>query len=93
MIALVWIGVTAISPGLAFANRESTYDEYRATGVVQGCDYSAEELRAALDDIPPDIRAYDPGFADALNAALEQGAAACSGDLPRFPAALAGVFG
>lgn len=53
------------------------YDEYQRSGVIGGCSYREADLRSALTEIPADIEAYDPGFADSLNAALEQRAAGC----------------
>jgi hypothetical protein len=62
----------------AQADFQTLYDDYRADGVIDGCAYSASELGSGLTDIPADVREYDPGFTDAINAALEQIAAGCS---------------
>lgn len=69
------------------------YDEYQRSGAIGGCSYRAADLRAALAEIPADIEAYDPGFADALSAGLEQRAAGCEEALssPGPPAAAAGA--
>jgi hypothetical protein len=64
-----------LHPAAAAADLDRLYDEYRSTGVIRGCAYSPAELRRGLAEMPVDIRAYDPGFGDALNAALEQRAA------------------
>ena len=61
----------------AQADFQTLYDDYHADGVIDGCSYSASELGAGLTDIPADVREYDPGFSDAINAALEQIAAGC----------------
>ena len=61
----------------AQADFQTLYDDYHADGVIDGCSYSASELAAGLTDIPADVREYDPGFSDAINAALEQIAAGC----------------
>ena len=53
------------------------YETYREQGIVNGCDHPPEELRDALASIPADIQAYDPGFGEALNAALSQRSAGC----------------
>ncbi len=45
--------------------------------MIDGCAQSPGELSAALGDIPADVREYDPAFADAINAALEQAATGC----------------
>lgn len=61
----------------AQADFQTLYDDYHADGVIDGCAYSASELGSGLTDIPADVREYDPGFTDAINAALEQIAAGC----------------
>jgi hypothetical protein len=61
----------------ARADFQTLYDDYRADGVIDGCSYSSSELGSALSGIPADVREYDPGFTDALNAALEQAASGC----------------
>jgi hypothetical protein len=70
----------------ALADVDTLYDEYRLRGLVRGCAHPEAELRDGLAQIPADIRAYDPGFADALNAALEQRAASCEGGAALLPA-------
>jgi hypothetical protein len=64
-------------PASAAADFQTLYDDYRADGAIDGCSYSSSELSSGLGDIPADVREYDPGFSDALNAALEQAAAGC----------------
>lgn len=66
-----------VLPAAARADVDRLYDEYRSFGAVSGCAHSEAELRDGLAQIPADVRAYDPGFADALNSALEQRAASC----------------
>ena len=83
-IAVLVAGV--FFPGTAGADVESLYDEYRNAGQIAGCVHDRGELRDALESIPTDIEAYDPGFADALNYALAQGASGCEG-LPAAAAA------
>jgi hypothetical protein len=61
----------------AQADFQTLYDDYRADGAIDGCAYTAGELSSGLGDIPADVRQYDPGFPDALNAALDQVAAGC----------------
>ena len=56
------------------------YTDYRQTGLVNGCQRSPAELREALTSIPADIQAYDPGYAEALNAALAERGAGCEGE-------------
>ena len=61
----------------ARADFQTLYNDYRADGAIDGCAYSAGELSSGLTDIPADVREYDPGFTDAINAALERQAAGC----------------
>ncbi|MGH2981858.1 MAG: hypothetical protein ACRDKV_07445 [Solirubrobacterales bacterium] len=61
----------------AGADFQTFYDDYRADGVIDGCSHSPSVLSSALNDIPADIREYDPAFAEAINAALEQAATGC----------------
>ena len=68
--ALLW-------PATAQADFQTLYDDYRADGVIDGCAYPSSELSSGLNDVPADVREYDPGFTDALNAALEQAATGC----------------
>jgi hypothetical protein len=64
------------------------YDEYLRTHSVIGCAHGEAELQAALTSIPADIEAYDPGFADALNTALETRTAGCEPRLPSLGGAV-----
>jgi hypothetical protein len=66
-----------LSAAPAQADFQTLYNDYRADGMIDGCAYSASELSSGLTDIPADVREYDPGFTDAINAALEQQAAGC----------------
>jgi hypothetical protein len=69
-----------VTPASASADLfDDLYEEYRTTNVINGCRYDAGDLREALAGVPPDISAYDPGFTDTLNAALEQRASGCDG--------------
>ena len=60
------------------AGVQTLYDEYLSVGAVSGCGHTSGELESALSSIPADIVAYDPGFEQALNAALEQRASGCN---------------
>ena len=71
----------------AEADFQTLYDDYHTDGVIDGCSYSSSELSSGLSDIPADVREYDPGFAVAINAALEQAAAGC-GEGPQEAAAI-----
>lgn len=59
------------------ADFQALYDEYQNLGVILGCSHRESDLRSALSAVPADIKAYDPGFVDALNAALEARATSC----------------
>jgi hypothetical protein len=64
-------------PSVAAAGFQTLYDDYRADGVIDGCAYTPSQLSSGLNGIPADVSEYDPGFSDAINAALEQAAAGC----------------
>ena len=76
-LATAAAGIALLLPASAAADFQTFYDDYRADGVIDGCAQSPGQLSAALGDIPADVREYDPGFADAINAALEQAASGC----------------
>lgn len=57
------------------------YDDYRADGQIDPCQYSDEELRQGLDSLPPDVLQYSPGLADQLAAGRE----GCGGGAPGSP--------
>jgi hypothetical protein len=80
-----------LAPAGAGAQPERLYNDYRADGAINACAYSADSLSAALGDIPADVRAYDPGFAEALNLALDQHVGGCSQPQPSDEEAGAGV--
>ena len=71
----------------AQADFQTLYDQYRAHGGIDGCAVSSGELSNGLADIPADVREYDPGFAVAINGALEQAAGGC-GEGPQKAAAI-----
>ena len=82
--------VGLLLPAAAAADFQTFYDDYRADGVIDGCSQSPDELSAALGDIPADVREYDPAFADAINAALEQAATGCGTAPPEAAATIRG---
>jgi hypothetical protein len=92
--ALLLPGTTAAAPPPP-AGFQGLYDEYQKLGFVFGCSHRESDLRSALSSIPADIAAYDPGFADALDAALEQRASGCSGaptsPFPQTPVSAGGT--
>jgi hypothetical protein len=71
--------VLAFPGAAAGAGFDQLFGEYRATGNVDGCAHTTADLSEVLAAVPADVKAYDPGFADALNAALERRAAGCAG--------------
>ncbi len=83
ILALALAVLAAAAPPAHGAPRfRALYDEYRRSGLISGCAHSEAELQGALTSIPADIEAYDPGFSDALNAALEDRAAGCASPAP-----------
>jgi hypothetical protein len=84
-LAALAAGILLAAP--AQADFQNLYDQYRAHGGIDGCAVSSGELSNGLADIPADVREYDPGFAVAINAALEQAAAGC-GEGPQEAAAI-----
>ena len=87
LVATLVAGAALLAPAGAAADFQTFYDDYRADGAIDGCAQSPAELSAALGDIPADVREYDPAFADAINAALEQAAIGC-GSEPQKAAAI-----
>jgi hypothetical protein len=73
LAALILVAV----PSVAAADFQTLYDDYRADGVIDGCAHTPAQLSSGLSGIPADVSEYDPGFSDALNAALEQAATGC----------------
>ena len=76
MLALAALTLLAL-PAFASADFQTLYDDYRSDGSIDGCAYSTAQLSSGLNGIPADVREYDPGFSDAINAALEQAAGGC----------------
>jgi hypothetical protein len=70
--------VAMLLPSLAQADFQTLFNDYRADGTIDGCNYSQSDLSAGLSSVPSDVRQYDPAFSDAINAALEQAAAGCN---------------
>jgi hypothetical protein len=82
-ILAVALAALLLAPAVAAAQFERLYNEYKRTGgQIDACAYSTEDLTAALGEIPADVRAYDPGFADALNLALDEHVGGC-GEAPQ----------
>ncbi|HEV2820813.1 MAG TPA: hypothetical protein VGW11_09925 [Solirubrobacteraceae bacterium] len=67
----------------ASANLQAIVDDLRADGAIDPCAHTGAELRAALDDIGPDVDQYAPEFPELIKAALAAratGACSRSGD-------------
>jgi len=88
LAATIIVAATALMllPQSAAADFQTLYDDYHSDGVIDGCAYSTAELSAGLNEIPADVREYDPGFSDAINGALEQRAAGCGATAQAAPA-------
>ncbi len=73
---LLCLGACAalVLPAQALA-ANGVYNDYTKDGEINGCDYSAGQINAALASIPTDVAQYDPGFKDALNKALSDSCA------------------
>ena len=90
LCATVALGALAL-PSSAAADFQTLYDDYRSDGQIDGCEYYSSDLAAGLGAIPADVREYDPGFAEALNGALEQLAAGCGETTEPSSSATAGI--
>jgi cobalamin biosynthesis Mg chelatase CobN len=66
-------------PAAALANAyDDTLKEYRTTGAVDGCKYSAAELSQAKDQTPKNINDIAPGYPAQLALAAAKRAKGCS---------------
>lgn len=80
LTALALVALAAFAMPAHAGQREDftqIFNDYRVDGEIDGCKYSAQQLKRVLDSIPPDVAQYAPGFEDALRAALEQRARGC----------------
>jgi hypothetical protein len=75
--ALVAALVCLLAPAIARADFGALYKDYTADATIDGCKYSASELRTGLGQIPADVRQYDPQFELALESALAQRLGGC----------------
>jgi hypothetical protein len=76
-VILAALALALGAPAAAGADFQALFDDYRSDSVIDGCTYSPAELGAALNEIPADVRQYDPGYTEAINLALEQSTAGC----------------
>jgi hypothetical protein len=70
--ALALLGFTA-APA---AGQGGIYNDFQSDGQINACAYSPGQLQNGLNNLPPDLQQYAPGFADQLRAGLE---AQCGG--------------
>ena len=74
------VACLALAPGAGAATGNAflmTFTDYKADGVIIGCQYTEGQLKDAQRQVPPDIEQYAPDFPGALQAALEQRAKGC----------------
>ena len=64
------------------------YNDFQADGQIDACAYSPGQLQNGLDNLPPDLQQYAPGFGDQLRAGLE---ASCGGGAVPAPGDESGV--
>jgi cobalamin biosynthesis Mg chelatase CobN len=66
-------------PAAALANAyDDTLKEYRSTGAVDGCKYTAEQLAQAKDETPANIKDVAPGYPAQLAVAAAKRAKGCT---------------
>jgi cobalamin biosynthesis Mg chelatase CobN len=66
-------------PAAALANAyDDTLKEYRSTGAVDGCKYTAEQLAQAKDQTPANIKDVAPGYPAQLAVAAAKRAQGCT---------------
>ena len=65
MLALA-LALGAVAPAAA-----DPFDDYRRDGSINPCNYTDDELKDALEGLPPDALQYAPGLADQLAAGRE----------------------
>jgi cobalamin biosynthesis Mg chelatase CobN len=66
-------------PAAALANAyDDTLKEYRSTGAVDGCKYTAEQLSQAKDQTPANIKDVAPGYPAQLAVAAAKRAKGCT---------------
>ena len=70
---------SALALALAAARaraQNDLYNDFQSDGQIDPCAYSPGQLQNGLDNLPPDLQQYAPGFADQLRSGLE---AQCGG--------------
>jgi hypothetical protein len=64
-------GLIMAAPASAASAFQTLYNDYRDTGSIAPCKYSAAELQSAQSQIPPDSAQYTPDFGAGIQAALQ----------------------
>jgi hypothetical protein len=62
-LALVLVLTLGTAPALA---QSKLFRDYREDGRIDPCDYTPEELKRGLGDLPPDVEQYVPGLREQL---------------------------
>jgi hypothetical protein len=80
MVRTAHLAATTVFASLAFAPsafaQGELLNDFQGDGQINPCAYSPGQLQNGLNNLPPDVQQYAPGFADQLRAALE---AQCGG--------------
>lgn len=80
MVRTAHLAAAAVVTSLALAppafGQDELYNDFQGDGQINACAYSPEQLQNGLNNVPPDVQQYAPGFADQLRAGLE---AQCGG--------------
>jgi len=67
-----------VALGAAAPASADVYDDFRADGQIDPCQYTDGQLQEGLNGLPPDVLQYSPGLADQLAAGRE----GCGGGAP-----------
>ena len=83
--AVTALALVAAAPAQA---QSDLYNDFQTDGQIDACAYDPGTLQDGLNNLPPDLQQYAPGFADQLRAGLE---AQCGGGAVPAPGEEAGV--
>ena len=83
--AVTALALVAAAPAQA---QSDLYNDFQTDGQIDACAYDPGTLQEGLNNLPPDLQQYAPGFADQLRAGLE---AQCGGGAVPAPGEEAGV--
>ena len=65
--------VALLAAAAPAAAQDELYNDFRGDGSIDPCTYSPGQLQNGLENLPPDIQQYAPGFGDQLRSGLEAG--------------------